>query len=67
MTLEAVLYVLLAIVVVIALAYAAKYVVEGFFPAQLHVPALLLVGVVLLVVLVLLILRLMPAGTVPLR
>jgi hypothetical protein len=63
MTVETVLYALLFVVVVVALAFAAKYVVDTFFPAPLHTPALLLVGVILLIVLVFALLRLLPPGT----
>jgi len=46
------IFVLLAIVVVVVIAYAARYVVDTFFPAPLHMPVLVLVGVILLVVLI---------------
>jgi len=45
-------WVLLAVVIVIVVAYAAKYVVDSFFPQPLHMPVLVLIGVILLLVLV---------------
>jgi hypothetical protein len=52
MLIGSLVFVLLAVVLVLVIAYVAKYVVDQFFPAPLHMPVLLLVGVILLLVLV---------------
>lgn len=46
------IFVLVTLVLVLAIGYAAKYIIDTFFPLPLHMPMLLLVGVILLLVLV---------------
>ena len=61
MSIEGVLMILLFIVVVFALAWLAKYVIDTFFPVPIRMPALLLIGVILLIIIVLAVLRGVPA------
>jgi hypothetical protein len=60
MTVETLLYAVLALLLVIALAWTAKYIIDTFFPANLQMPASFIVGVLLILVLVVLLLRLFP-------
>lgn len=57
MTIEGALLVLLFVVVVFAVGWLAKWVIDTFFPAPLHTPASLIVGVILLIVVILVGLR----------
>jgi hypothetical protein len=57
MTIEGALLVLLMLVVLFAIGFLAKWVIDTFFPAPIHAPALLIVGVILLIVLILVALR----------
>lgn len=43
---------LLGLVVVVVLAYVAKYLIDMFFPEPIRMPALLVVGIILLLLLV---------------
>ena len=48
MPLASILFVLVAILVILLVAYVARYVIDGFFPEPLRLPALAIVGVILL-------------------
>lgn len=52
---EQALVILVWLVVFFVAAYAAHWIIIRFFPADLHMPALLIVGVILLLVLLVLI------------
>ena len=60
MSIEGVLMILLWLVILFALAWVAKYIIDSFFPEPLRTPALLLVGVVLLIIVVMMIVRGVP-------
>jgi hypothetical protein len=49
--------VLIALVILVALAWAAKYIIDTFFPPAVHTPALLITGLILLIVLLVVLLR----------
>jgi membrane protein DedA with SNARE-associated domain len=49
---ELAVWVLIWVAILIVIGYAAHYIIRTFFPADLHMPALLIVGVILLVVLI---------------
>jgi hypothetical protein len=49
--------ILIALVIIVAVAWGAKYVIENFFPPALHMPALLIVGLILLIALLLTVAR----------
>ena len=51
---------LVALVVLIALGWGARYIITGFFPPAIHMPALLLVGLILLIVLISVAMRFLP-------
>ena len=57
MSVEGVLMILLWIVVLFAIGWVAKWVIDSFFPEPVRTPALLLVGVLLLIIVVMMILR----------
>jgi hypothetical protein len=54
------IWLLVAIVVLIAVAWGAKYVIDTFFPPPIHTPALLVVGLILLIFLVYILMRYLP-------
>ena len=60
MSIEGVLMILLWLVILFALAWVAKYIIDAFFPEPIRMPALLLVGVVLLIVVIMMIVRGVP-------
>jgi len=57
MTIESVLMVLLWLVILFAIGFLAKWVIDSFFPEPIRTPALLVVGVTLLIVVVMLLLN----------
>lgn len=57
MTIETVLMILLGIVVLFAIAWLAKWIIDSFFPEPVRTPALLIVGVILLILVVMMFLR----------
>ena len=59
MSIESALMILLYIVILFAVAYIAKWVIDSFFPEPIRMPALLIVGVILLIVILL---ALLPHG-----
>jgi hypothetical protein len=54
------IWLLVALVILIAVAWGAKYVIAEFFPPPIHTPALLIVGLLLLIALVYILMRHLP-------
>jgi hypothetical protein len=51
MPIASLIWVLVAVLIVLVIAYAAKYVIDSFFTEPVRMPALLITGVILLLVL----------------
>jgi hypothetical protein len=51
MPIASLIWVLVAVLIVLVIAYAAKYVIDSFFEPPVRMPALLITGVILLLVL----------------
>jgi hypothetical protein len=60
LTVEALIYALIALVVLLCIAWAAKYVIDTFLPPPVQMPARAVVGIILLLLLILWFLRMFP-------
>jgi hypothetical protein len=50
MPFASVIWILFTVIIVLVVAYVAKYVIDAFFPPPIQMPVLVLVGVVLLLI-----------------
>jgi hypothetical protein len=54
---EGLIVVLIALVILVALAWVAKYIIDSFMPPGIRTPALVITGLILLLVLLVVVLR----------
>lgn len=62
MSIESLLYVLIVLVCLGAVAWLAKWIIDGFFPEPIRTPATVVVGVILLILVIYLMLNLIQGG-----